>query len=126
MNKLYCKKVLRYFKDPKYAREMKDADAEATVGNAVCGDVLKFFIKVKNNKIVKISYLTYGCTAAISASEAVARMAKGKTLEQAMKITDQAVIKHLGTLPKIKFHCSVLGVSALKKAIESYKKTKAK
>ena len=123
---LYSNKALKYFKNPKYAGEIKKPDATAVVGNPKCGDVLKFFLKIKNNKIVDIKYQTYGCVAAIASSEALARMAKGKTLEQAMKIKDSDIVKHLGYLPKIKFHCTVLGVSVLKKAIHNYKKTKKK
>ncbi|MBU3904848.1 MAG: iron-sulfur cluster assembly scaffold protein [Nanoarchaeota archaeon] len=123
---LYTNKALEYFKHPKHAGEIKNPDAVATAGNPRCGDVLKFFLKIKNNKIVDIRFKTYGCLAAIASSEALARMAKGKTLSQALKIKDSDIVKHLGGLPTIKFHCSVLGSTVLKKAIESYKKTKTK
>ncbi len=123
---LYTNKALQYFKNPKFAGEIKNADARAIVGNVKCGDVLEFFLKIKNNKIVDIKFKTYGCVAAIASSEALCRMVKGKTIEQALKVKDADIVKHLGGLPTIKFHCSVLGSAVLKKAIESYKKSKSK
>lgn len=123
---LYTNKALEYFKHPKHAGEIKNPDARALVGNAKCGDVLEFFLKIKNNKITDIKFKTYGCVAAIASSEALCRMVKGKTLDQALKIKDKDIVKHLGGLPTIKFHCSVLGSSVLKKAIQNYKKTKSK
>jgi len=123
---LYTEKALEYFKDPKHAGEIENPDAKAMVGNAKCGDILEFFLKIKNNKIVDIKFKTYGCVAALSSSEALCRMVKGKTLEQALKIKDKDIVEHLGGLPTIKFHCSVLGTSVLKKAIENYKKTQSK
>ncbi len=119
---LYTNKALKYFKDPKHAGEIKNPSSTATVGNVKCGDVLKFYLKIKGNKIIKIRFKTYGCVAAIASSEALARLAEGKTIEQALKIKDKDIIEHLGSLPKIKFHCSVLGTTVLKKAIENYKK----
>jgi len=120
---MYSKKAMNYFKNPKFTGEIKNADAIATVGNIRCGDVLKFFLKIKKNKIIDVRYQTYGCVAAISSSEALARMIKGKTIKEAEKITNTDVVKNLGYLPAIKLHCSVLGVAVLKKAIENYKKT---
>ena len=120
---LYTEKALEYFKDPKHAGEIENPDAVATVGNPTCGDVLKFFLRIKNNKIIEVKFKTYGCVAAIASSEALAVMIEGKTLDEALSIEDKDIVEHLGTLPKIKFHCSVLGTSVLKKAIENYKKT---
>ena len=119
---LYTNKALEYFKNPKHAGEIKNPDAKAMVGNAKCGDVLEFFLKIKDNKIIEVKFKTYGCVAAIASSEALAIMAEGKTLEEAMKIKDKDIVKHLGGLPTVKFHCSVLGTSVLRKAIENYKK----
>ncbi len=121
----YTKKVMELFKNPKYVGELKDADGIGIEGNVVCGDVMKVFIKVGKNKtgkeIIKdIRYQTFGCVAAISSTEALARIAKGKTLEEALKITSKDIAEYLGSLPKIKFHCSVLGVKTLHKAINEY------
>lgn len=125
----YSKEVMKRFKKPKFAREMKDADAFGEVGNPTCGDVMKIFLKISKNKkgdefIKDISFQTFGCVAAISASDALCELAKGKTIQEALKITRDDIIKPLKGLPSIKFHCSVLGEEALQKAIEDYKKKK--
>jgi nitrogen fixation NifU-like protein len=121
----YTKKVMELFKNPKYVGELKDADGIGIDGNPICGDVMKVFIKVGKDKdgkeIIKdIRYQTFGCVAAISSTEALARIAKGKTLEDALKITKDDVADYLGSLPKIKFHCSILGIQTLHKAIKDY------
>jgi nitrogen fixation NifU-like protein len=102
--------------------EMKNPDAVGVVGNAVCGDVMKIFIKVdKTKKIIKdIKFQTMGCAAAIATSSMITGLAKGKTLEQAKKITNKEVACALGSLPKIKMHCSNLAADALHKAIENW------
>ena len=117
---LYSKKVLEYFRNPKNLGEIKNPDGVATVGNPVCGDVMKMFIKVKGNKISAIKFQTLGCAAAIATSSVVTEMVKGKTLWEAKMIKEGEVIKSLGGLPKQKIHCSVLAVKALKQAIENY------
>jgi len=117
---LYSKKVLEYFRNPKNLGEIKNPDGVATVGNPVCGDVMKMFIKVKGNKISAIKFQTLGCAAAIATSSVVTEMAKRKTLWEAKMIKEGEVIKSLGGLPKQKIHCSVLAVKALKQAIENY------
>ena len=117
---LYSKKVLEYFRNPKNLGEIKNPDGIATVGNPVCGDVMKMFIKVKGNKISAIKFQTLGCAAAIATSSVVTEMVKGKTLWEAKMIKEGEVIKSLGGLPKQKIHCSVLAVRALKQAIENY------
>ncbi|MFA5992875.1 MAG: iron-sulfur cluster assembly scaffold protein [Candidatus Pacearchaeota archaeon] len=119
---MYSKKVMARFTKPKFAREMKDADAVGEVGNVKCGDIMRVYIKVKDNKIKDISFMTYGCVAAIASSDYLCEIAKGKTLAQAAKITSRDVIKVMGDVPQIKIHCSVLAQDALKKAIENYKK----
>lgn len=119
---MYSKKVLKLFQNPKFSGKIKEPSGIGRVGNLVCGDIMEVYIKVKNNKIVDIKYLTMGCVAAITSSEVLCKLAKGKTIDQALKITDKDIIKELGGLPKIKFHCSVLGANGLKKAIEDYKK----
>ena len=101
---------------------MENADAAGEVGNMKCGDVMRFYIKVKDSVITDIKFQTYGCVAAIAASDMLCELAKGKTLDAALKITDQDIATALGKLPPIKFHCSVLGQQALKKAITNYTK----
>lgn len=119
---LYSKKVLDHVKNPRNMGEIKDADGVATVGNPVCGDIMKLYIKVKNDKISDIKFQTLGCGAAIATSSMITTMVKGKTLAEAEKITKQAIAKELGGLPPVKLHCSVLAADALKKAIEDYRK----
>jgi len=122
---MYSKKVIARFKNPKFAGEIKNPDAVGRVGNMKCGDVMEIFLKVddKTRKIKNIKFKTYGCIAAIAASDAMCELAKGRTLEQAKKITYKEIIKKMGgDVPKIKVHCSVLGTRALKAAIENYKK----
>lgn len=123
---MYNKTVMKHFLHPKHSKEMKDADAIGEVGNLKCGDVMKVFIKVRKNKegeeIIKdISFKTFGCAAAISASDILCEIAKGKTLKEAEKISNKEINDYLGGLPQIKVHCSVLGEQALKKAIQNYK-----
>jgi len=119
---MYTKEALKRFKNPKFAGELKKPDAVGKVGNINCGDIIKVEIKVENNRIKNIKFKTYGCIAAISASDVLCEMAKGKTLDKAMKITTKDIIKKLGDLPPIKYHCSMMGIQALKKAIEGYRK----
>ena len=115
---------MKRFRDPKHMKEIKDADGIGQVGNSICGDVMKVYIKVKNDKIVDIGFQTWGCPAAIAASDAMCELAKGKTLKQAEQIKSKDIVKLLGEMPPIKLHCSVLGMQTLKKAIEDYKKRK--
>lgn len=104
-------------------KEIKDADAVGQAGNPRCGDVMKVYLKIKKDKIKDASFQTFGCPAAIAASDAMCELAKGKTLAAAKKITSKDIVKKLGgEMPPIKLHCSVLGMQTLKKAIESYKK----
>ncbi|RLI68550.1 iron-sulfur cluster assembly scaffold protein [Candidatus Heimdallarchaeota archaeon] len=118
----YTKKVMEHFLHPKNMGEIKNPDAEAQVGNPVCGDVMKIQIKVENNQIKDIKFKTLGCAAAIATSSVLTELAKGKTLEEAEKISRDDIVKALGGLPPHKLHCSVLAHEALKKAIENYKK----
>ena len=96
-------------------------DAVGVVGNPICGDQMKMYIKVENGKIKDIRWKTYGCASAIASTSALSEIAKGKTLEEAYNITAKDIDDYLGKLPKHKFHCSVLGHDALKKAIDNYK-----
>jgi nitrogen fixation NifU-like protein len=106
--------------------EIENADGVGEVGNPVCGDMMTFYIKVKDNHISDVKYKTFGCGAAIAVSSMVSEMAKGKTLEEAKKITPALVAKQLEGLPKNKYHCSNLGAQALGKAIDNYMKKQGK
>ncbi len=119
---MYSEKVMEHFSNPRNVGEIPDADGVGTVGNPVCGDVMKIFIKVEDNHLKDIKFKTFGCGAAIAVSSMVSEMAMGKTLEEAMKITPQSVADELEGLPKQKFHCSNLGAQALHAAIEDYHK----
>lgn len=119
-NLIYNKNVLDHFRNPRNMGMMKNPDAEATVGNPTCGDVMKMMIKVKNGKIKDIKFQTMGCVAAIATSSITTEIAKGKSLEEAKKITNKAVAEALGELPPIKLHCSNLAADALKAAIENF------
>jgi nitrogen fixation NifU-like protein len=120
----YNREVLKNFTDPKYFGELKNPDGVGEVGNAKCGDIMRVYIKVKNNKITDIKFQTFGCVAAIASSNALCKLAKGKTIAEAKKITNKDILGRLKGLPKIKIHCSVLGTGALKKAIENYEKNR--
>ncbi|UCD03927.1 MAG: iron-sulfur cluster assembly scaffold protein [Candidatus Woesearchaeota archaeon] len=119
----YSKRVFEHFQKPKFAGELKDADAVGEEGNIKCGDVMKMYIKVENNVIKDIRFKTYGCIAAIAASDTLCELAKGKTLEEAEKLTYADIIKEIEELPAIKIHCSVLGIAALRNAIKNYRKS---
>jgi len=117
---MYSKKVMDHFMKPRNVGEIKDADGVGEVGNPVCGDVMTFYIRVKNGIIADVRFKTFGCGAAIAVSSIVSEMAKGKTVEEAMKITNESVVDELGGLPPLKLHCSNLGADALHKALENY------
>jgi nitrogen fixation NifU-like protein len=119
---MYSKKLMDHFTNPRNVGEIPDADGVGTEGNPVCGDVMKLFIKVKDGRIVDAKFKTFGCGAAIAVSSMITEMAKGKTIDEAMKITKEAVADALDGLPPQKMHCSNLGADALHKAIEDYKK----
>ena len=110
-----------HFANPRNVGEIKDASGVGEVGNPVCGDMMKFYIKVENNIIKDVKFKTFGCGAAIAVSSMVSEMAMGKTIEEALALTNEAVAKELGGLPPNKMHCSNLGADALHKAIEDYK-----
>ncbi|MDD3776643.1 MAG: Fe-S cluster assembly scaffold protein NifU [Actinomycetota bacterium] len=117
----YSEKVMDHFSSPRNVGEIKDADGIGEVGNPTCGDMMTFYIKVKDDKLEDVKFKTFGCGAAIAVSSMVSEIAKGKTLDQALKITNQDVAEELGGLPKNKMHCSNLGADALHKAIEDYR-----
>ncbi|MBE3138467.1 MAG: Fe-S cluster assembly scaffold protein NifU [Actinobacteria bacterium] len=118
----YNEKVMQHFMNPQNVGDIKDADGIGEVGNPVCGDMMTFYIKVKDNKLEDVKFKTFGCGAAIAVSSMVSQIAKGKTLEEALKITNKDVAEELGGLPKNKMHCSNLGADALHAAIKDYMK----
>jgi nitrogen fixation NifU-like protein len=118
---MYTQKVLDHFKSPRNQGEMKDCDAVGQEGNPVCGDVMKIYLKIKDDVITDVKFETLGCAAAIAVSSDLTDMVKGKTLDEALKITKDDVVNDLGGLPPVKVHCSMLGVDALHQAIKNYK-----
>jgi nitrogen fixation NifU-like protein len=117
---IYSDKVMDHFMNPRNVGEIDDADGVGEVGNPVCGDMMTFYVKVKDDHLSDVKFKTFGCGAAIAVSSMVSEMAMGKTLEEVRKITPEAVAKELEGLPKNKFHCSNLGADALNKAIDNY------
>jgi nitrogen fixation NifU-like protein len=118
---MYSEKVMDHFMNPRNVGEIKDADGAGTVGNPVCGDMMTFQITVEDDRLKDIKFKTFGCGAAIAVSSMVSEMALGKTLDEAMKITNKDVAAELDGLPSNKMHCSNLGADALHKAIEDYR-----
>ena len=116
----YSEKVMDHFTHPRNVGEIPDASGVGTVGNPICGDVMKMFLKIENNVIVDIKFKTYGCGAAIATSSMVTEMVKGKTIEEALRISNKAVAEALGGLPPVKMHCSVLAEDALRSALKDY------
>jgi len=117
---VYSEKVMDHFMHPRNVGEIENADGIGEEGNPVCGDMMTFYIKVKDNRLEDVKFKTFGCGAAIAVSSMVSEMAKGKTLDEALKITPASVAEELQGLPKNKYHCSNLGAQALHKAIEDY------
>ncbi len=117
---MYSEKVMDHFRNPRNVGEIENADGVGEVGNPVCGDMMTFYIKVENGIIIDVKFKTFGCGAAIAVSSMVSEMAKGKTIEEALRITNEQVAKELGGLPPNKMHCSNLGADALHAAIRDY------
>ena len=117
---IYSDKVMDHFTNPRNVGEISNPDGVGEEGNPVCGDMMTFYIKVKDNRLEDVKFKTFGCGAAIAVSSMVSEMAKGKTIDEARKITPELVAKELEGLPKNKFHCSNLGAQALNKAIDDY------
>jgi len=122
----YSKKVLKHFRNPHNLGKIKNADGVGEVGNLACGDVMKLYIKVENNIITDVKFQTYGCAAAIATSSITTDLVKGKTIEEALAMTNKEVIDSLDGLPPIKIHCSLLSVDALNEAIYNYLKENKK
>ncbi|AEE14736.1 FeS cluster assembly scaffold protein NifU [Thermodesulfobium narugense DSM 14796] len=120
---MYSEKVMDHFRNPRNVGIISDADGIGEVGNPRCGDIMKVYIKVKDNIIEDVKYETYGCASAIASSSIASELIKGKTLEEAWKITNKAVAEALDGLPPIKMHCSVLAEEAIHKAINDYRKS---
>jgi len=121
---VYTEKVMEHFKNPRNMGEIPDADGVGTVGNPVCGDMMTVYIKVKDNLIEDIKFKTFGCGAAIATSSMITELAKGKTIDEALRITRADVAESLGGLPPIKMHCSNLAADALHAAIKDYQAKK--
>jgi nitrogen fixation NifU-like protein len=122
MSPVYSEKVMEHFKNPRNMGEMENPDGVGHVGNPVCGDIMELYIKVDNNVITDAKFKTFGCGAAIATSSMVTELVKGKTVDEALKISNRAVAEALGGLPPVKMHCSVLAEEALKSAIDDYHK----
>ena len=121
---MYSEKVLDHFKNPRNVGELEDADAEGTVGNPVCGDMMTMYIRVKDDRIEDVKFKTFGCGAAIATSSMTTELAKGKTLDEALAITRGDVAEALDGLPPVKMHCSNLAADALHEAIKNYRERK--
>jgi nitrogen fixation NifU-like protein len=121
-NVQYSEKVMQHFLNPHNVGELPDANGIGNVGNPICGDIMRLYIKVEDGKIIDAKFKTFGCGAAIATSSMVTDLVKGKTLDEALQISNKAVAEALGGLPKIKMHCSVLAEEALRSAIEDYRK----
>lgn len=122
---MYSDKVMDHFSNPRNVGELEDADGVGMVGNATCGDIMKMFIKVENEVIVDIKFKTFGCGAAIATSSMATELVKGKTIDEAMTLTNKAVAEALDGLPGNKMHCSNLAADALHEAIKDYRARKA-
>lgn len=122
----YSEKVVDHFRNPRNVGRIENPDGVGKVGNPICGDVMAIYIKVEGDVITDIKFETFGCGAAIATSSMVTELVKGKTIEEALKITNKTVADALDGLPPIKMHCSLLAEEGLKAAIEDYKKKKGK
>ncbi len=116
----YSEKVMDHFANPRNVGEMKDADGIGEVGNPKCGDIMKMYIKVDNDVITDVSFKTFGCGAAIATSSMATELVKGHSIEDALKLTNKAVMEALDGLPPVKVHCSVLAEQAIKAAVSDY------
>lgn len=117
----YSQKVMEHFMDPHNVGDMPDADGVGTVGNPVCGDVMKIYLKIENDRIVDARFKTFGCGAAIATSSMITDLVKGKTIEEALAVTNKAVAEALDGLPPVKMHCSVLAEEGVRSAIDDYR-----
>ena len=118
----YSEKVMDHFANPRNVGEIADADGVGEVGNSKCGDIMKMYLKIEGNTIVDVKFKTFGCGAAIATSSMATELIKGKTIDEALKLTNKAVMEALDGLPPVKVHCSVLAEQAIKAAISDYYK----
>ncbi len=119
---MYSEKVMDHFSNPRNVGEIPDADGVGTVGNAKCGDIMKMYLKVEDGVIVDVKFKTFGCGAAIATSSMATEMVKGKTLKEALQLTNKAVAEALDGLPPVKMHCSLLAEEAIHAAVDDYMK----
>jgi len=117
---MYTKKVMDHFTNPRNMGEIEGADGIGTVGNAKCGDIMRMYLQVENDIIVDVKFKTFGCGAAVATSSIATELVKGKTIQEAMKVTNDAVVEALDGLPKAKVHCSLLAEEALQAALWDY------
>lgn len=117
---MYSEKVMDHFKNPRNVGEILDADGVGEVGNARCGDIMKIYLKINDNKIQDVKFKTFGCGSAIASSSMATELIKGKTIDEVMEITNRAVVEALDGLPPVKVHCSVLAEQAIKSALLDY------
>lgn len=120
MNTQYSEKVMDHFANPRNVGEIEDADGIGNVGNPVCGDIMKMFIKVNDGVITDVKFKTFGCGAAIATSSMATELIKGKSIEEALQLTNKAVAEALDGLPPVKMHCSVLAEEAVQSAVDDY------
>lgn len=121
---MYSDKVMDHFSDPRNVGALEDANGVGTVGNAVCGDVMKIYLKIEDEVITDVSFKTFGCGAAIATSSMATELVKGKSVEEALTLTNKAVAEALDGLPPEKMHCSILAEEGIKAAIEDYQSKK--
>lgn len=117
---MYSEKVMDHFSNPRNVGEIENADGVGQVGNAKCGDIMKMYIKVENDVITDVKFKTFGCGAAIATSSMATELVKGKTLDEALALTNKAVMEALDGLPPVKVHCSVLAEEAIAAAVQNY------
>ena len=117
---MYNDKVIEHYSNPRNVGAIEDASGVGEVGNPVCGDIMKMYLKIENNIITDVKFKTFGCGAAIATSSISTEMIKGKTVEEALKLSNKDVVKELGGLPPVKLHCSVLAEEAIRNAIADY------
>ena len=125
MNSQYSEKVMEHFKNPHNVGEIPDADGIGNVGNPICGDIMRLYIKVEGGRIKDAKFKTFGCAAAIATSSMITDLVRGKTIKEALEISNKAVAEALDGLPPVKMHCSMLAEEALRSAVEDYLKKQA-
>ncbi|WP_213697721.1 Fe-S cluster assembly scaffold protein NifU [Acetomicrobium sp.] len=123
---MYTEKLMQLFMNPKNVGKIEDADGIGEVGNPVCGDVMKIYLKIEDDRIVDVKFETFGCAAAIATSSMVTELVKGKTIEEALKVSNKDVAEALGGLPPQKVHCSLLAEEGIKAAVDDYLAKKGK